>query len=273
MPKVGRYLSLGRINLIRIILRLYNLIPKFLRSYIVRTRLNFFLFVIYSLLIAKTQKYFSQSGEDRFIQTYLPEYKGTYLDIGAGQPVRGSNTYFFYKLGWRGYLIDPLLFNYKLNRIFRRQDIRILGAITEYKSERVFFELYPYEYSTLVHDRAQFYSKKSKVWINGIYNIDTFPLNSLTLEMNPLDPTFMSVDVEGFDFEVLKSNDWRRILPRVICVEAPNPVISPTEISIYLSNLGYEFTALIGISNIFVHKSYLVSRITEGENNTTHKAN
>jgi len=268
MPKADLYLHLGRIKLLKLILKLYNFIPKFIRNYIIRTKLNLFLYAVYSLLISKTQRYFSQSGEDRFIYEYLPESKGVYIDIGSGQPVRGSNTYFFYKLGWRGHLIDPLLFNSKLNRIFRSRDIRILGAIAEHELEREFYELYPYEYSTLVPERAQSYSKKSGVWINGIYKVNTFPLSALTLEMSPLDPTFMSIDVEGFDFEVLKSNDWRKILPRVICVEAPNPVISPTEISVYLSNLGYEFVALIGISNVFVHKSYLVSRIT-GEKNST----
>jgi hypothetical protein len=272
MPKVGLYLPLGRINLIATILKFYNLIPRFIRNYLVRTKLNFFLFVIYSLLISKFQKYYSQSGEDMFIQKYLPEHKGTYIDIGSGQPIRGSNTYFFYKLGWCGYLIDPLLFNFKLNRIFRTRDVKILGAIAKYESTATFFELYPYEYSTLVHERATYFSNKARVWIKDIYDVNTFPLSALTLEMSPIDPTFISVDVEGFDLEVLKSNDWVRILPRVVCVEAPNPVITPTEISVYLSKLGYEFVGLVGISNIFVHKSYLVSRISDEKHNVSSKS-
>ena len=33
---------------------------------------------------------------------------------------------------------------------------------------------------------------------------------------------FMSIDVEGYDLEVLKSNDWRRFRPECVLVEAYN---------------------------------------------------
>ena len=31
----------------------------------------------------------------------------TYIDIGSFHPVKDSNTYFLYKLGWYGTLVDP----------------------------------------------------------------------------------------------------------------------------------------------------------------------
>ena len=53
---------------------------------------------------------YAQCGEDiilDFIFSGLGISKGTYVDIGANDPVAYSNTYLLYKAGWRGVNIDP----------------------------------------------------------------------------------------------------------------------------------------------------------------------
>jgi glycosyltransferase involved in cell wall biosynthesis len=53
---------------------------------------------------------YSQCGEDiiiDFLLTWLKIKNPTYLDIGANDPVKLSNTYYFYKKGSRGVLIEP----------------------------------------------------------------------------------------------------------------------------------------------------------------------
>ena len=53
-------------------------------------------------------KFHGQFEEDKLILKYLPENpKRQYMDIGAGAPVKLSNTYFFYQMGWNGMLIEP----------------------------------------------------------------------------------------------------------------------------------------------------------------------
>lgn len=62
-----------------------------------------------SLRRSKSFKGFSQTGEDLLIAKFFPESDtGFYLDVGSGNPVIGSNTYFFYRQGWRGILIDQI---------------------------------------------------------------------------------------------------------------------------------------------------------------------
>jgi len=52
---------------------------------------------------------FSQFGEDMILRNFfLGKAKGFYVDIGAHHPVRYSNTWYFYRLGWSGINIDPL---------------------------------------------------------------------------------------------------------------------------------------------------------------------
>ena len=61
-----------------------------------------------------TANSFSQFGEDKTLEKYINDGKGFYLDVGCGEPVRGSNTYLFYKKGFSGLLVDPLSRNIKL---------------------------------------------------------------------------------------------------------------------------------------------------------------
>ena len=94
-------------------------------------------------------KWYSQTGEDRLIAKYLPEGTGKYLDIGAGLPIRGSNTYFLYKRGWSGVVLDPISLNIKLSRTFRPRDIRFQTCVGISETEIFFYEFIPYGYSTI----------------------------------------------------------------------------------------------------------------------------
>lgn len=50
-------------------------------------------------------KYYAQSGEDRFLETLLPR-DGFFVDIGAYDGVRFSNTKMVYDWGWSGLAIE-----------------------------------------------------------------------------------------------------------------------------------------------------------------------
>lgn len=50
----------------------------------------------------------AQAGEDLILAELLPDNEGTYVDVGASHPIECSNTWQFYRQGWRGLLIEPL---------------------------------------------------------------------------------------------------------------------------------------------------------------------
>src|SRR3989344_9673220 len=51
---------------------------------------------------------YSQRGEDIVIDHLLKHKKiGFYIDVGANDPIRFSNTNRFYKRGWTGINIEP----------------------------------------------------------------------------------------------------------------------------------------------------------------------
>ena len=63
------------------------------------------------LISSGTQKTYSQHGGDILLFDLFSGMTGMYVDIGAGEPAKGSNTYSFYRSGWRGVCVDPILKN------------------------------------------------------------------------------------------------------------------------------------------------------------------
>ncbi len=77
--------------------------------YYVDKAIEYFLAVIRKLRFTLFfNLHYSQNGEDAVLYRAFPrKYKGFYVDVGAHHPMRFSNTYYFYKLGWSGINIDP----------------------------------------------------------------------------------------------------------------------------------------------------------------------
>ena len=65
---------------------------------------------------------------------------------------------------------------------------------------------------------------------------------------------FMSIDVEGLDIEVLKSNDWTKFRPSYLLIEDLDFTmlnIHKSELVKYLATLGYEPKAFLRRTLIF----------------------
>ncbi len=113
------------------------------------SRLVFFLFGINLLLIKyciassnhEKMQSFSQASQDRFVYLLLYEVlnkqdDGYYLEIGAGHPIDGNNTYLFEKnLGWKGVSIDIDKASQKVWYSVRQNSLLIEDATqSDYKS-------------------------------------------------------------------------------------------------------------------------------------------
>jgi hypothetical protein len=80
------------------------------------------------------------------------------------------------------------------------------------------------------------------------------------LKISDMEPSFLSIDAEGADFEVLQSNDWNMCKPRVICIESPQDSdLNSDSIVRYLNDRGYLLVEQTHLSKIFVSKRYLDS--------------
>ncbi len=165
--------------------------------------------------------YFSQEGEDVILRRIFEDQKnGFYIDIGAHHPKRFSNTYYFYDRGWEGINIDATPGSMKIFQKFRPRDINLEIAISEKEQQLTYFmfnEPALNSFSKSLSDKRQ----NEKCYIEKTISIPSFPLSTILDKHLPPEQiiNFLSVDVEGFDFPVLTSNDWTKYRPKVVLVE------------------------------------------------------
>jgi hypothetical protein len=207
----------------------------------------------------RAPKTFSQTGEDALAKIFLPEKRGQYLDIGSGHPVRGNNTYMFYRSGYQGILIDPIKLNQKISKVIRPRDKFIRSLVGN--SERIdhFWILDPYQYSTTDENRAADLLKSEVAKLVAIDPMEVKTVGGLGISFSHKNPTLLSIDVEGLDVEVLEGIDWAICHPRVIIIEEHIETRSDFETPIWklLTKNRYAKVAWTGLSSIFVAQEYL----------------
>jgi len=201
------------------------------------------------------QKSWSQEGEDLILSRFFDgKQNGFYVDVGAHHPFRFSNTYRFYRMGWHGINIDASPSSMETFKKYRKRDINLeipIGLASKPLNFYIFNE-------PALNSFDEIISLKRNSAQNDYKIIKTIPLESRKLSdifEEYLPPgqeiDFLSVDVEGLDFEVLQSNDWHQFSPSIVLVE-----ILPgkhSTIENFMLNQGYMFYAKSG-NTVFYSK-------------------
>lgn len=163
----------------------------------------------------------SQAGEDMVLRhIFETQSCGFYVDVGAHHPLRYSNTFHFYRLGWRGINIDATPGSMDLFKVMRPRDINVEAAIFDSKRQMTFYQFNDPAVSTF--DPALAKERDGIIWkLIGQCELETQPLAEILATHLPADQAidFLSIDVEGMDEQVLRSNDWQRYRPRVVVIE------------------------------------------------------
>src|SRR5688572_21781247 len=193
---------------------------------------------------------FAQVGEDMILDKYFNDKKepGYYVDIGANHPYIYSNTYKFYLKGWKGINVDANPGTKKLFDAIRPRDINIEAGISLTPGELDFYTFENNVFNTLDRQTAEGHCKEFSINIREIIKIKTTTLKEiLDIHLPPSQKIdFMSIDVEGLDMEVLRSNDWEKYRPEVLvveCVYEDYADIQKMEAAAYLNQFGYSFFA------------------------------
>ena len=238
--------------------RLRSFVPRRVKEYLKGTFLNYYRILFLELFnIRNSSNQYSQTGEDKLIEKFLPESEGFYLDVGAGRPIRGSNSFAFYLKGWTGICVDPLSINERLFNVLRNRD-QFLRILVGQKGHDVdFWEFDPYEYSTTQKSVASRVLNNQSIRLINHTKLQVTSLAEIAPEISPQQPAFLSIDTEGNDLEVLKSNDWNSFRPRVICVEAWEASTLKSEIGEFLNGKNYLKRASTSLSDIYIEKSYI----------------
>jgi hypothetical protein len=171
------------------------------------------------------QPSFSQCGEDRILAELLRDYPPEtylYVDVGAFDPIRYSNTLLLHRIGWRGINIDANERSIRKFCCLRPKDRNLHVAVGgEYK--KVLF----CEYAGVATNRIRSPSDTDLTSLIGeppvrLSEMTTRSLNDILRDELRAEERigFLNIDCEGEDWAILNSFDWTRWRPRVVAVEA-----------------------------------------------------
>ncbi|MBR6177097.1 MAG: FkbM family methyltransferase [Bacteroidales bacterium] len=201
---------------------------------------------------------YSQDGEDILLASFYEDkrdYKGFYIDVGAHHPYRFSNTCYFYKRGWHGINIEPTPDLFKRFKC-RHRDINLNCGIGN--GEKLDFYVFNEgALNTFDKELAQQRdgSHNNKYKIKEVLSIQTRSLKDIFDEYLPANTKidFITIDVEGMDFNVLKSNDWTKYNPEFILVECAEKIdsIGSDEVYQYLTAKNYSMVGRTRRTSLF----------------------
>ncbi|MCQ2973205.1 MAG: FkbM family methyltransferase [Bacteroidales bacterium] len=208
------------------------------------------------------KKSFSQDGEDMLLASFYENqknYKGFFIDVGAHHPFRFSNTAFFYNQGWKGINIEPTPNLFKRFKKHRKRDINLNYGIGN-GDTLTFYIFNEGALNTFDQNLAKERdgSKNGKYKIINKVSIQTQTLENILDNYLPKNQIidFLTIDVEGFDYQVLTSNNWGKYIPKYIMIECESSVenLNNDPIYIFLKSKNYEYVGRTKRTSIFRHK-------------------
>ena len=217
----------------------------------------------------KFTKAFSQAGEDMIVSFILRHFMQVsdesikYIDVGMNDPIFCNNTYYFYRKGGKGILVEPNPISCKDAISVREKDL-VLNKAIECGEENLTYYMLEEKFSGL----NTFSQAKAEQLIKKGFKI----IKKLKIEMISLNKVFdlfiekfgdiihlVTIDVEGLETEILKNVDFVKYRPWIYCVESDQDEYSygsPQKLISFFEKNSYIYVANTSINMIFVAKEH-----------------
>ncbi|WP_298717472.1 FkbM family methyltransferase [Chitinophaga sp.] len=144
------------------------------------------------------------------------------MDVGALHPKRFSNTYKFYRKGWRGINIDAMPGSMAEFRNIRPEDINLEIPVSDKAETLDFYIFNEPALNTFSKELAEERSQKAIYHVEKVVKVQTDTLSGILDAHLPAGKAidFLTIDAEGLDYQVLVSNNWTKYRPKVVLIES-----------------------------------------------------
>lgn len=200
---------------------------------------------------------YAQQGEDLVVAGLFRDIGApdpTYLDIGAFHPTVCSNTYLFYRNGSRGVLVEPNVDMADRCRRVRPRDATLNVGIGVTDDPSADFYLMANEQRHTFDKEVAERLQREGLPIVAVVKMPLVNINAVIEEhFGGAAPDFLSIDIEGLDYAVLKTLDFARFRPKVICAETMSAATrrhNPDTIALLAAH-GYEVRGMTHPNTIF----------------------
>lgn len=217
-------------------------------------------------ITANKRSFFSIYGEDAIIMGLIDRYtmqtgkhlELSYIDIGAWRPIKGSNTYFLYKNGFSGTVIEPNPHFVRMWRSIRPRDkyFAVGCGIEKYADLQIFHpsaasNTFSEEFAKEIDNTQPHHVTQTlRVPLRSLTEIITEHVSNFKL------PFLLDIDIEGMDYEVVSSYDFPTGLrPIIILIEDKPPVGDSTDsllIQNFLNSKSYRLIARTVVTAVYI---------------------
>lgn len=213
---------------------------------------------------------YAQNFEDVLLWRALKHVgNGSYIDIGAQDPLIDSVSLAFYERGWRGVHVEPTPgYAAKLRDARPDEDVLEL-AIGGGPGPTLFFEFADTGLSTGKEDVAR--DHVGAGFSATEMSVPTLPLALLFARYADREIHWLKIDVEGMEAEVIASWGDSPARPWVLCIESTAPRSQELEHAAWepaILERGYVFVHFDGLNRFYVHNDHqdLVASFASGPN-------
>jgi FkbM family methyltransferase len=190
------------------------MLKKLFKSFFLNTIIWEYLITLknkFNLIFAKN---YAQDHINSILKKHIDYKNGFYIEIGANDGVRQSNTLYFEKFkNWRGILVEPskrynnLIKNRKKKNYFFNVACCSFESINKYKS-LYYADLHTLSKNNIKQKDLESFQKEVETHFSGKveeFKIEQIPLNELLIKSKaPEIIDFFSLDVEGDELNILK---------------------------------------------------------------------
>ncbi|ELW9526885.1 FkbM family methyltransferase [Burkholderia cenocepacia] len=165
---------------------------------------------------------YAQNFEDVMLWRALSHVeRGSYIDIGAQDPVVDSVSLAFYRQGWRGIHVEPTPAYAAALRDARPDERVVQAAIAEGRSVIPFFEISGTGISTA--DEAIAEQHRSHGFAIKNIVVPAVPLSEI-FALTQGEVHWLKIDVEGYERQVLSTWGGGGVRPWIVVVESTVPM-------------------------------------------------
>lgn len=207
---------------------------------------------------------------DLKLRKYLKNDYGFYIECGANDGITQSNTFAYEEIGWTGLLVEPCIANYRKCKKSRPRSIVENYALvsSSYNKNTIsgFFDNgcynglmanlddYP---DSMDKDRVVSHKEFVSKFNLQATEVPCCTLQSLIDKHKITHVDIFSLDVEGYEIEVLNGLDFTIIRPNYILIEVTESAENKKKIFDYMDNINYDNIEQISINDVlFIDRDF-----------------
>jgi FkbM family methyltransferase len=189
---------------------------------------------------------FPYQADDRLKSEFFAQRgTGFFVEVGANEPRRGSQSWQFEQAGWHGVLVEPQPDLAERLKAVRRAHVVAAACSSPANAGS----------SMMLHLSGPHSSLRRELAVTGVIpqasiDVPVRTLDDILEEVNAPSPIdFVSIDVEGHEVEVLCGFDLHRWRPRLLLVEDH---VTNLALHRFLCSVGYRIIRRTGLNGWYV---------------------